>query len=75
MNDFDVDLKVVHQIEVCLNEKLAWVHFWIASVNVKLFLKYPSQPRPCLCLHTGDCGEDRSYYIQLLARQRFLPAV
>ena len=28
-----------------------------------------------LCLHTGDCGENRSYYIQLLARQRFLPAV
>ena len=36
LTDFDVDLKVAHQIEVFLWGKLAWVNFWIASVRVKL---------------------------------------
>ena len=36
LTDFDVDLKVVHQIEVCLWGKLARVNFWIASVRVKV---------------------------------------
>lgn len=43
-------------------------------------LKCSSQPSLCFCLHTGDCGENRSYYTQCLAevvldRQHILPSV